>query len=374
MKAPLTLRRPANWQDFESLCKKLWGEIWNCPEIQKNGRLGQDQSGVDIFGIPFGEDGYYGIQSKGKSEYNDNHTQFTEAELLTEIEKAKGFQPPLKKLYFATTALNDSATQTFVRKKNLEHKKVGLFEVHLYCWEEIVSLIDDHKQTHDWYVKHQGYKSNQQVDVAFHDASKELSIHPRFVKMTTKYRDKSRPLSGIESIMETQRTLHRAFAFPTLSGTTVNESFCGFAIHVKNNGLDTIEDYKLLLEFEGEISALEDSNEEGGFSFRSVHAYYTNALHLDSKSVKAVPRNTVLVGDDSFITDEIFIKPLPTSYPIIVKWKLISRDFQDNGHLTINVEPHVTERSRIVKVENASYLKPDEVIIQDSIIEKPKED
>ncbi len=35
MEAPQTLRRPSNWQDFESLCKKLWGEIWNCPEIQK---------------------------------------------------------------------------------------------------------------------------------------------------------------------------------------------------------------------------------------------------------------------------------------------------------------------------------------------------
>ncbi len=87
MEAPKTLRRPANWQDFESLCKKLWGEIWNCPEIQKNGRLGQEQSGVDVYGIPFGEDEYYGIQCKGKNEYNDN--QFTQKEIDDEIEKAK---------------------------------------------------------------------------------------------------------------------------------------------------------------------------------------------------------------------------------------------------------------------------------------------
>jgi len=117
MKAPQTLRRPANWQDFETLCKKLWGEIWKCPEIQKNGRLGQDQSGVDIFGTPIGENGYYGIQCKGKSEYNDQHPQFTVKEIAKEIKKAKKFTPALKKLYFATTAVNDSKIQAYIRKK-----------------------------------------------------------------------------------------------------------------------------------------------------------------------------------------------------------------------------------------------------------------
>ena len=68
MKISKTLDRPTNWQDFESLCKKLWGEIWNCPEIVKNGRNGQKQKGVDVYGIPSHEQQYYGIQCKGKSD------------------------------------------------------------------------------------------------------------------------------------------------------------------------------------------------------------------------------------------------------------------------------------------------------------------
>lgn len=28
------------------------GEVWNCAEIKKNGRTGQNQSGIDIYGIP----------------------------------------------------------------------------------------------------------------------------------------------------------------------------------------------------------------------------------------------------------------------------------------------------------------------------------
>lgn len=67
MIASSQIRKPSNWQDFEKLCKKLWGEIWECPDtIQCNGRSGQNQSGVDIYGKPKNETGYYGIQCKGR--------------------------------------------------------------------------------------------------------------------------------------------------------------------------------------------------------------------------------------------------------------------------------------------------------------------
>jgi hypothetical protein len=56
MIAPTQIRKPENWQDFEKLCKKLWGEIWDCSDtIQRNGRSGQNQNGVDIFGLPKNE-------------------------------------------------------------------------------------------------------------------------------------------------------------------------------------------------------------------------------------------------------------------------------------------------------------------------------
>lgn len=35
MQISKSLPKPQNWQDFETLCKKLWGEIWSCPEIKK---------------------------------------------------------------------------------------------------------------------------------------------------------------------------------------------------------------------------------------------------------------------------------------------------------------------------------------------------
>ena len=94
MQISKSLPKPQNWQDFETLCKKLWGEIWSCPEIKKNGRQGQAQNGVDVCGMPKGESGYYGIQCKGKDDYTGKN--FTIKEIDGEIEKAKSFIPALR--------------------------------------------------------------------------------------------------------------------------------------------------------------------------------------------------------------------------------------------------------------------------------------
>ena len=49
---------------FESLCLDLWREIWNDPGAQKNGRSGQAQAGVDVFGVHSGRQ--MGVQCKQK--------------------------------------------------------------------------------------------------------------------------------------------------------------------------------------------------------------------------------------------------------------------------------------------------------------------
>ena len=67
----------------------MWGEIWKREEtIQRNGRQGQKQDGVDVYGMPQGTACYYGIQCKGKDEYT--HAQLTKNEINREIEKARG--------------------------------------------------------------------------------------------------------------------------------------------------------------------------------------------------------------------------------------------------------------------------------------------
>ena len=89
MKAQKELRKPHSWQDFEKLCKKLWGEVWCCPNIKQNGRQGQNQNGVDVFGVPSGEKAYFGNQCKLKDGYTDS--KLTKKEIDARVQQIIDF-------------------------------------------------------------------------------------------------------------------------------------------------------------------------------------------------------------------------------------------------------------------------------------------
>jgi hypothetical protein len=357
MDASLSLRRPNNWQDFETLCKKLWGEIWNCPEIKKNGRVGQTQHGVDVYGIPFGEDKYYGIQCKGKDEYTNK--QFSKDEITKEIEKAKSFQPPLKKLYFATTAIKDAGIEEFVRKQNIDNIANGLFEVHIFSWEDIVELIDENKHTQDFYVRSQNYKTSKSVAITFQDGLTEIILTPKYKKTITHYRQKivqadtyNNPLAALMQQRSHFASLN--FVRMPMSETKVNLSYCKLYFQIHNIGLDPIEEYKLFFDFDGKIIDLKESNEEhSGIALITAHRHVTDVyLWTDSMSGKIIPKKNILVGDDTFSSDDIFIKPLPKEYEIMVNWKLISKDFKDEGKLKIIVKPDIERKYEDILVED----------------------
>jgi hypothetical protein len=375
MDAPQTLRRPANWQDFENLCKELWGEIWNCPEIQKNGRIGQEQFGVDIFGCPFNEDSYFGIQCKGKNEYT--HNQFTKDEIVNEIEKAKLFQPPLKKLYFATTALNDSKIQEFVRIKNLENKKKGLFEVHLFCWESIVDLIDRNKHTHDWYLKNQNYKTNKSILVTFENGLTELVCEPKFKRVDTHYTKKHVPSfdiminPAIASIIKTQEKFNRIRLLEIASiSPQINLSFVSFRLVLHNTGNDSIEQYKVFFDFDGDIQELADKNETNGYLVVMPQIVSNTFLYPETKNGKLIPNNSILVGDDTFKSKEIFVKPLPEESTVLIKWKLISKDFKDTGELKLIIKPKIEIERKFVTVDSEKEVRIETGEVQDCLIAK----
>ena len=82
---------PPNEPDaFESLCLDLWRDIWgeDCG-AQKNGRSGQPQAGVDVFGRVQGK--WAGVQCKQKDGLL--RTQVTPSELETEVANARNFVP-----------------------------------------------------------------------------------------------------------------------------------------------------------------------------------------------------------------------------------------------------------------------------------------
>ncbi len=380
MKSSLSLRKPINWQDFETLCKKLWGEIWNCPEIKKNGRSGQNQNGVDVYGKPQYEDGYYGIQCKGKDEYTNQ--QLSEKEIIEEIEKAKKFKPALKKLYFTTTANKDVKIEEFIRLKNLENIALDLFEVHVFSWEDIVELIDENKQTYDWYVKSINFKANNRISVTFQNNEQVLLAEPKFKQTITRYRKELEIFEAINAVntlinnplLEFAQSINRSVSVISISPERdkVNLSYIPVQILIKNTGNEPIEEYKIILSFEGEIQNIAKTNEiKTGLDVSAFLKSYSNTtISKSNDKGTIIPYKNILVGDDIYKSDIFFIKPVPQITDIIIKWKLISKSFKDEGVLTINVSPEI-DLNIIRKMVDSNLEETDiESEIADYIIEK----
>lgn len=143
---------PTNWQDFESLCRDLWAKIWGNPYTQKNGRSGQPQHGIDVYGIPsFANGKYHGIQCKGKDNYT--HSVLTVRELEAEVEKAKQFTPAIECFILATTSIKDISIEQRAREITAEHQKHGMFSVYAYGWRDIVEQLANHPKIIDKYYR-----------------------------------------------------------------------------------------------------------------------------------------------------------------------------------------------------------------------------
>lgn len=85
---------PKSWEKFEDLICALFAAIWQHPATQKNGRQGQEQNGVDIYGQPKGaERRWHGVQCKGKN--RELSARVTKEEFEEELLKAETFEPKL---------------------------------------------------------------------------------------------------------------------------------------------------------------------------------------------------------------------------------------------------------------------------------------
>ena len=129
----LNLPYPSNWSDFQDLCFQLWKEMWRDPNTHHNGRNGQAQNGVDIWGKNMFDHYYSGVQCKGK---NGNYqSKLTTNEIDDECKKAINFRPNLKSFIMATTSPRDVEVQQHCR--HLTEKCIYPFSVDTWAWDDI---------------------------------------------------------------------------------------------------------------------------------------------------------------------------------------------------------------------------------------------
>ena len=131
----LQIPPPANWQDFEMLCRDLWRELWSDPGTQRHGRQGQPQHGVDVFGRPGEGAEWAGVQCKLKSQIAN--AQLKRVQIEAEVAKAREFNPTLSSFTIATTALQDIEAQEAARLITEAQLADGSFSVVIKAWEEI---------------------------------------------------------------------------------------------------------------------------------------------------------------------------------------------------------------------------------------------
>ena len=145
---------PKDWATFEDLCHALFKRVWQDPLAQKNGRRGQAQCGVDIFGSLNGDrESYRGVQCKGKDA--NYGSKATRSEIVAEIAKAEAFTQALEHWVFATTAPVDGRLQEFAREISIQRKKDGLFGTDVLGWQEIQALMADHPEViREFYPEH----------------------------------------------------------------------------------------------------------------------------------------------------------------------------------------------------------------------------
>lgn len=128
--------QPKSWDEFEDICADMLKKLWRDPYIVRNGRSGQKQNGVDIYGCPEHLGGR--VSGKVTGVQCKNTHELGEGTVDDEVTAAKGFQPPLSEYLILTTAPRDANVQKHVRSGSWP------FHVHIMWWDDICLELSGH--------------------------------------------------------------------------------------------------------------------------------------------------------------------------------------------------------------------------------------
>ena len=379
MIAPTQMNKPRNWQDFEKLCKLLWGEMWGCEDtIKQHGRQGQNQHGVDVYAYVEKYGGYCGIQCKGKDDYTK--AELTEGEIDAEITKALSFEPELKLFVFATTANKDAKIEGYIRKKDVENRNNGRFRVEVFSWEDIVDQLERYRDTYNWYVNNCQFKEATDVKVTF-DGEEEVVIHPEYIKKITCYEVIKR--TPEERALLSQLSQMGLSFQPGMSvwnrPRKIDKRWCKLHIRIDNIGRTVIKTPKLIVFFrEKDIEDIDDRfyycnepllNDSAKAQINANKDANREVFQEYANGIVYRPKESVFVQKDKRVfTISIIAADGITELPMF--WRFLCEDYQKNGSLMVKVEPEFEEKVNRIEVDSEADLKPDEILIVPKIIEK----
>lgn len=352
--------RPRNWQDFERLCKKLFGEMFDCATtIKANGRAGQAQQGVDIYGVAKGAHEYFGIQCKARDD--EAAATLTIEDFDAEITKAGAFKPALASFFVATTARKDVVLEQHARERDLASRASGGFTIVLYCWEDLADLIEGHRATYRWWVLEKRHKASFGVEVSLGD-SNDVILRPKFrrIERRREWSGDGRPrLHWLADYAALSSQIRNLAAEPRLfPDVRRNRSFEELFVQFRNTGQEVLEDYRFEFKVRGERHRLDT-----GSSFLIASNTPTNTW-VGKTSFGYAPHDRSPLTQSESRQFSVFISPDPASIIVEIDWMLFARDFQIQGELRAAVHAEF-ETVRIVEPVQVASEAGEEESLED---------
>lgn len=134
--------QPSNEDDFELLCLRFLREVWACPTLQRYGKRGERQYGIDLVDEAGGPP-LRAVQCK----HHEPDKTIPPAEIEAEAGKVFGSDLPVDEYYILTTARKTAQGQNAVIRLNRAH--AGRLRVFVWTWadvEERLAQMDDATQ------------------------------------------------------------------------------------------------------------------------------------------------------------------------------------------------------------------------------------
>lgn len=382
---------PLNWFDFEQLCLKLWGQLWQIPnEIDLNSTNSQGQDGIDIYGIPKGEKRYFGIQCKNfkDEKKSGSRNRITKKIIDSEIQNAEKFSPALQHFIIATSLEKDKTIEEYVRTINQERIANDKFTVQICFWDYITQVLYNYKEIYDWYYFQQNLNHNKKVSIYFKGSDDPIRIKhfPTYIKLKKIFRletqkdidkEKQRNYEALLSLSKKDNLLPKPFYERLLdrlfrrkiNGKILSKEIFINGVNVKseeyrnslypkevthfsdfkfglnsfaedkfplsikiiidNIGDSVIEDYKVRLCFDGNFEKIDTKTPTLSEIFAKT---VKHNIFVNGDTCIIQPENNFLVQKDFFVSEAIILIPkLAVHAEIRIKWELISRDYSDKG-------------------------------------------
>jgi cellulose synthase operon protein C len=152
-----------------------------------NGRRGQRQDGVDIFGFRDQDPNRpVGIQCKLKGEGK----HLSENEVRDEVKKARNFRPPLKEYFIVTTSPDHGELQRVARELTVETANAGgALVINVWGWETLEQHITAHPDATNAFDPSYGPHAKQQTTLLVQIADDQANATSQLAALSNQTAD-----------------------------------------------------------------------------------------------------------------------------------------------------------------------------------------